>query len=373
MHKSKFKPAWYTDPVFFEKEKNQLFNKVWLYAGLKANVKAPGDYFTLGMFGLDIVVHNIAGKLFSYLNVCPHRGGPLVLGSSGNGAAVCKYHGWSFATGKELTGVSNLDWFNNDKDQKNCGRSLKSYSVETIGPFVFIFLGEDPISINNQFSEELIEKLKSFGNTSVSIVSDFVANINWKLNMENVKDFLHPYYVHAESFKPVLGYPDSPTSRMHKSNDKPVDFEAEVELRDLSLMKQADFSLSVENQWWASNIVVTLPNNSFENIFLFPNTNLYSVSGGHYVTQQYFPLNSDAFLYRLSVILPEMSSQFDASTLLQSLLKIERDVIYEDELVLNKIQKNMYAALDPNFYTHGDYERAIVDQMMFLDRNVYCD
>ena len=371
MKRAIFRPEWYTEVSFFHKEKENLFNKVWNFTGLTNSVKKPGDFFTLQICNQEIVVHNIAGKLRAYLNVCPHRGGPLVVEKFGNGAAVCKYHGWSFRDGDDLTGVSNLEWFNHEGEKYSCGKSLKSYPLKMIGPFIFIFIGPNPIPIEYQFSQEVVDTLSSYEELSTSITSEFKANFNWKLNMENVKDFLHPYYVHEQSFKPLLGFEQAATMLMKKSDSAPKEFYKKASLKELSFIQRGEFSVSAAQRWWAKFIKITQPDNCFQNIFLFPNVNMFSVSGTHYVVQQYLPISPSKFLYRLNVSFPEMLEKFESKNLLHNLLQIERNVIREDEIILDRLQKSMEAKLPGEHFAHGDYENYIMEQQIYLRDEVY--
>ena len=49
-------PACYTDPSFYEFEKEALFNHEWLCVGRESWVKDAGDYFTTQIIGEPIVV-----------------------------------------------------------------------------------------------------------------------------------------------------------------------------------------------------------------------------------------------------------------------------------------------------------------------------
>lgn len=373
MKKAIFNPRWYWEEKFFDLEKKNLFNKVWNLVGLTSTIKNPGEYFTIQLFDTELVIHNIAGQLKAYLNVCPHRGGPLVLDKFGSGASVCKYHGWSFRDAKELTGISNLEWFNQQGDKDSCSKSLKRFELTTIGPFIFVFIGTNPIDIKSQFSDEVIDTLSSFGNLSASVSSDFKVDFNWKLNMENVKDFLHPYYVHETTFKPLLGFEQAPISLVNKLGRLPDELNSKVELKKLSFVQKGDFSISAKQRWWSKYIKITQPDFCFENIFLFPNINMFSVSGSHYVVQQYLPDTSRTFNYRLTVSFPEMLEKFETKYLLYNLLQIERNVIREDEVILDKVQKSMESGLPKEYFTHGDYENFIIEQQIFLRDKVYCE
>jgi phenylpropionate dioxygenase-like ring-hydroxylating dioxygenase large terminal subunit len=366
-----FKPEWYTDQLYLEKEKSNLFERVWIYAGLSSSIHSSGDYFTIEVAGKEIVVHNLLGKISSYINICPHRGGPLVLEKFGNGAPVCKYHGWSFRDGQALTGVSNLNWFNEDQSTDACSRELVSVAVELVGPAIFINLAKNPMPMSDQFSDEVLNALRGYGETGVSISTDFHSPLNWKLNIENVKDYLHPYYVHPETFKPLLEFGETKTERMKSVSKSPPEYGEDTSLKELSYVLQGDFSLSSKDQWWSGYIKRTQKDNCYQNIFLFPNTNFCSVSGAHYVIQQYLPHSPQSFNYRLTVALPEVLHKFDSKELLLALLKIERDVIKEDDVILVKVQKNMNSRLSKNHYSHGDYEKLLMKQFLYMGKEVY--
>jgi phenylpropionate dioxygenase-like ring-hydroxylating dioxygenase large terminal subunit len=370
MKEGLFNSKWYFEDSFFEKEKENLFLKNWIFAGLTNWTKKNGDFFTIPLCGNDIVVHNLNGEIKSYLNVCPHRGGPLVQGVFGNSMPVCKYHGWSFREGKELTGQSNHEWFSNDGSQDSCGRKLLTIHTKIIGPLIFINQSKLPLDFNEQFNSNIIEKFLSIGNISDTAISEFNSAMNWKLNMENVKDPLHIYYIHPQSFSPLLAFEKSTPKIINFSSNKLAEYSNDVKLIDLSFTRTAPFSSN--DLWIKKHIKITQPENQFENIYLFPSTNYYSVSGGYYVFQQYLPVDSKNFTYRLIIALPEKVTKFDSSALLNTLLKLERNVINEDNAVLSRVQNNLESLSEKSYFTHGDYETEIMDQMLYLANNVYC-
>ena len=98
---------------------------------------------------------------------------------------------------------------------------------------------------------------------------------------------------------------------------------------------------------------------------------MFSVSGTHYVVQQYLPISPSKFLYRLNVSFPEMLEKFESKNLLHNLLQIERNVIREDEIILDRLQKSMEAKLPGEHFAHGDYENYIMEQQIYLRDEVY--
>jgi hypothetical protein len=147
------------------------------------------------------------------------------------------------------------------------------------------------------------------------------------------------------------------------------DFLSSPNLRDLSFKRLAD--LNHPTPWWREKLKITQPERTYQNIFLFPNTNFCSVSGAHYVIQQYLPRTPTSFDYILTAALPEKSTRFDSTVLLSSIIKSERAVIDEDDLILSKVQANLEAGLAQGHFSHGDYETPIMEQLSFMRDRVY--
>lgn len=87
-------PPWcYTARYFFELEVERIFRKVWNFIGRADHIPNPGDYFTLDLVGVPIiVVRDRAGALRGFANACRHRGTLLVAGDGHCKAFKCPYH-----------------------------------------------------------------------------------------------------------------------------------------------------------------------------------------------------------------------------------------------------------------------------------------
>lgn len=46
--------------------------------------------------GNPVAVANINGNFYAFLNVCPHRGGPVGEGEIEGTVITCPWHGWAF-------------------------------------------------------------------------------------------------------------------------------------------------------------------------------------------------------------------------------------------------------------------------------------
>ncbi len=380
MKEAVFQPQWYCDARYAELEREHLFEKLWLTAGFTSALKKSGDYFTLAVYGREIVVHRLGEELVAYLNVCPHRGGVVATGKHGNTRPVCKYHGWAFRNGAALTGIPMASDFEADEAwrDKSCGRALRRVAIQVVGPVIFINLSEHPLPLEAQFSEEVLGWIRRMGTTSTSIQTDFTGGYNWKLNAENIRDALHVLFVHPTSFSGVM--PDAlnvlKQDRVLRVQETPLrrygSFGAEKtpDLRALSLITDSHID---EGQYWYDALVDRcMPRESFLQIVLFPNTNLYSVAGRYYGMQQYLPTGPFDFHYRLTLAMPRMLRAFDASALLVSIARSERCVIDEDSIILKKVQGNLAALAGQDFrFSQGDYERPLMDFMRYMADNIY--
>ncbi|QII87025.1 Rieske 2Fe-2S domain-containing protein [Bordetella hinzii] len=379
MKQAVFKPEWYVSPEYAEYERVRLFEKLWLAAGFSSAIRNNGDYFVLMIHGQRVLVHRLGGEIVAYVDACPHRGGVIATAEMGNTRPVCKYHGWAFREGRELTGMPMASQFEHDGAlrDRSCGRRLKPLAVHCVGPLIFVNLAEQPLPFEEQFSAELIAWFERMGQTSAMIQLSFKCDFNWKLNAENVRDSLHPFFVHADSFSPVLPKATEAFSEDRMVRLRPTEGEDWPRhempipaLRELSYVWMPEFD---EGSYWYDGLLRrSLPQDRFVDMLLFPNTNLYSVGGRYYGLQQYLPTSATTFDYLLSIAMPQMLRRFDAQPLLTSIARSERHVIEEDSVILRRVQQNLAAMSQRRFrFTQGDYETPIMQFMRYMGGVVY--
>ena len=103
----------YTDPDRFEAELNQVIKRVPIILGPSCEIPNPGDYKTLSVAGMSLIVsRDDKGKVHALINACSHRGACLVENEKGNRRKfTCPYHGWSFSNKGSLIAISAQDDF----------------------------------------------------------------------------------------------------------------------------------------------------------------------------------------------------------------------------------------------------------------------
>ena len=84
----------YFAPEVFELERQRLFGKLWIFAGLATEVSTPDSFITREIAGRHVVIQNFDGEIKALENVCLHRGKLIQPEPSGCRPMVCGYHGW---------------------------------------------------------------------------------------------------------------------------------------------------------------------------------------------------------------------------------------------------------------------------------------
>lgn len=125
----------YTDPRFFELEKEHIWRKSWLFAAHIDEIPQPGCWRLWENAGQPvIIVHANDGRVNAFYNTCSHRGAPIVTEQSGQRSRlVCKYHGWTYSHSGDLLAVRDPEDFVNL--DKSC-RGLTPVRCERFGNLI---------------------------------------------------------------------------------------------------------------------------------------------------------------------------------------------------------------------------------------------
>jgi len=284
---------------------------------------------------------------------------------------VCPYHAWSFDAEGRLRGIPNSDIYNiSTAEREEIG--LRKLHLTQVGNLLFINLANDPLPIGQQFSENFLESL-SIASSHLDerlIYSCHRVFYNWKLNMENVKDYNHVPFVHPKTFLPLMQSStsivtsdvkvDSPIKKMLCENDRPM-------LSELSYTGKSP--IKPQKNWFGGLCRRYGEEDFYYNWFIYPNVNFCSVRGEYFLLQQYIPIAPGETDYHLWVMTAERNDhRTDLTALLHALIKGERAVIAEDTEVLERMQAGLGNHSLP--FTHGDYEVPLVNQHLWYRHHV---
>ncbi|MBG09100.1 MAG: hypothetical protein CME68_10105 [Halobacteriovoraceae bacterium] len=192
---------WYTDPTFFNFEKESVFKKSWQYVGRLDQLVQKGDYFSGEFLGLPyIVIKNEEKSPRAFYNICSHHASLIVdEESSGNKDCFqCPYHGWTYGVKGDLNkipGCGSLKGLN----VKQLG--LKEIPLKVKGPFIFLYFGslkgKGEEEEEDFFPSELLDK-KVFDGMSFVGRFSYSLKCNWKVFVDNYLDggyhvpWMHP-------------------------------------------------------------------------------------------------------------------------------------------------------------------------------------
>src|SRR5882762_9222170 len=191
----------YSDPEYFELQKDRVFARSWQWVGDSARVKAPGRVAPLTL--LDgclseplVLTSDDEGTVRCLSNVCTHRGAIVVEGEGHAKSLRCRYHGRRYGLDGKFVSMPEFDTtigFPSEKD------NLPELRLERFGPLLFSGLApeipfDDWIApVRERVSFMPLDQFVRDNATS----QDYLINANWALYCDNYLEEFHIPYVHA--------------------------------------------------------------------------------------------------------------------------------------------------------------------------------
>jgi phenylpropionate dioxygenase-like ring-hydroxylating dioxygenase large terminal subunit len=361
----------YISPQSLAMEREKLFGRLWTFVGFSSMVAERNQYFTRKVAGVPILVQRTDNGIRAFINECPHRLSAIQTDSAGIRPLVCPYHAWSFGAEGELRGIPNqgLYQFTRAEREAIC---LHKLHVERVGQLLFVNFAAEPLPLTEQFAPEFVEQLREVSahlDTQI-VYSCHRVRFNWKLTMENVKDYNHVPFIHPKTFLPAMTAmvkelpvePDQPSivRQMLERAQAPA-------LSTLSYATRA--ALKPYRNWFAPLCDTYGGEDAYYNWFIYPNVNFCSVKGEHFLLQQFDPVSPGETDYHLWMMTARRKdSRTDFTALLGTLIRGERAVIDEDTVVLERMQDGL--GVRAQRFMHGDYEAHLVAQHLWYKAHV---
>lgn len=88
----------YVDKTHYRKELSQLFHGGWHLVAFVFELPSEGDFQVVQLGKESIILINEGGHMSAFLNVCRHRGHPLLEGNGNQEYITCPYHQWRSRT-----------------------------------------------------------------------------------------------------------------------------------------------------------------------------------------------------------------------------------------------------------------------------------
>lgn len=361
-------PACYTEQSWLDREREHIFGRLWLFAGLTQQLQASNSFITRDLNGIPVLIQNLDGELHAFRNACAHRGMPIQTQECGNRKLICPYHGWSYHNDGRLRGVPNEKLYNLcDRNQLK----LQTYAHACIGNFIFVNLSPDPLPIEEQLSSDLRKCLTEISAHFSDTVSytHFTGHYNWKLNFENILDWNHVQFVHGKTFAPLVAYGNNGAVATPETSDSSI-FAADGSLADVRFQTQVNTQGQVQltDISWISRVKMPYQPRWFSGLFesafdkgalfgshIFPNLNLGCLHGESLYLQQYVPVAPDRTEFHSWVFTSRLKPDVPPQPhLLWGIHHAEKRVIDEDRTLLKALQHALASATTTGVM--GDYE-----------------
>lgn len=307
----------------------QLFQNYWHMACHRNELPIDGDFLRLKTPIGDVVIFNDGGNFVAFDNRCAHRGALIYLTDFGNQANTCKYHGWTFKSGKLI--IPAFEQF------KGCDMAkidLNRYKLDWCGDF--LFLGVAP---KKDLYEQLDQVAQYVENISFNISGRMDASVYeyecaWPLALENALEPYHIGMVHRGTLA-TLKLEDG-VNTFYGSNSiwkAPVGNDRiKKQLVQLGTYFNIDYAYE-----------------GYMSIFMFPFTMISSTFGYSYSLQNFFPHQTrndrTNFMSRLlSCNVKDERAQKIIQPFLDSSANVNRVVFEEDHSICKLLPADSWSA-----------------------------
>ncbi|WP_244150015.1 aromatic ring-hydroxylating oxygenase subunit alpha [Xanthomonas sacchari] len=218
----------YISPHSLRLEQQRLFGKLWIFAGFASMVRERNQFFARQIAGVPVpvLVQRTEAGIRAFLNQCPHRQSAIQTESHGKRPLVCPYHAWSFGAEGELRGLPNSGLYQFTAEEK-AGICLTKLHLQQVGELLFVNMAEQPLPLEEQFAPAFLETIATASSHLDSQIAYSCHRVryNWKLNMENVKDYNHVPFVHPKTFGPLMTESERTPANIERAADVPSDVE----------------------------------------------------------------------------------------------------------------------------------------------------
>ena len=182
-------PAWtYHSDAMFALEREKLFLTHWQVVGHLSDIPGTGDWIGHDMLGeRAMVMRGADGVVRAFHNLCRHRGGRVVEGTSGqcSGSIVCPFHGWVYNLDGSLRGAARPTSFGEIAREKF---GLMPIEMEIFHGFIFLRLQPGPQPSVATIMAPVEADLQAYGADRLLPASDQEYSGTLPVNWKSVRD-----------------------------------------------------------------------------------------------------------------------------------------------------------------------------------------
>ncbi|GKT24222.1 SRPBCC family protein [Acidovorax sp. SUPP3334] len=354
----------YIDETWFAREQQLLMRPLWQFVAPRMLLAKHNAFVTRNICGIEVVVQNFQGELKAFENICLHRQNPLQQQPQGIRPLVCSYHGWGYDSEGRVENIPFQDTAYRLPSQERECLKLRRFPLECIGNLVFVNVAPNSLKLDEQFSMEALSSLRSASEhfDSEVLIAILPTKLNWKLAYENLRDSLHPRYLHQQSVYQQVKFQvqmdeEAVKSAKHYHANGSAEHEMHlVHLREFSNGGLNEPLVQMPRYAWHDNVERYGSDDWYLNWLVFPNLHIASGSGGYsFIIEHHQPVSAartDLIIYYITARKTRRYPT-SAAVLLAHLEGAEK-VLREDISVMERVQ----AALKPGAprATLGDFE-----------------
>ncbi|EED35173.1 hypothetical protein NOR51B_1118 [Luminiphilus syltensis NOR5-1B] len=205
-------PHTYYDPNVYEFEAKAIFSNSWQYFAPLDQLSTEGDVVA-GLVGNSSVVVTRAkdGELHGFLNICRHRGYPVVEKEQSRCRVLrCAYHSWSYDLTGNLVGAPDTE---SETHFDKSDSSLFPVAVDTWGSLVFVNPDPNaaPLRVTHPHMTQWVAEEgldDSSDRYTYRVGLEVNQGSNWKLWQDNNYECYHCLTLHSESLSKAFATKD---------------------------------------------------------------------------------------------------------------------------------------------------------------------
>ena len=354
----------YTSGEWFDEEKERLHMRLWQFITPRMLLSKPNSFVRRQINGIDVVIQNINGNICAFENVCVHRQSPIQCEHHGVRALVCPYHAWAYGEdGKVINIPKEKEAYRFTKSERDNLR-LRTFHVFEFGQLIFINLNKAPIDFWAQFDKNSVQTLldASMIFDDEVLVTSFYKNFNWKLAYENLRDSLHPQFVHAKTlYKEVKFATHLNEGEITEAKNYIINGSANTDdhLKKLRSFSGGGLDEPIEKKksyQWHNYVSRYGENDWYLNWLMYPNLHVASANGGYsFIIEHHIPISeskTQIWVYYLTG--RKKRAYSTSSAVLIAHIRGAEKVLSEDIQIMEKVQSSLYSN-SPKSIT-GDYE-----------------
>lgn len=203
----------YTDPAYYEAERQTVFRRCWLNLARVEELPEPGSYLVRDLEVLDtqvLLVHGDDGRIRAFHNLCVHRGNRLVRDACGKARGFqCNFHGWTYDATGRLRELPDREQF---PHVDPAGMRLKAMACEVWEGFVFVHADPAPTETLAEYLGEVATAFAGFPFSEMRLAAHYHAevNANWKLVADALQEAYHAPTLHRRTVADAVMTPANP-------------------------------------------------------------------------------------------------------------------------------------------------------------------